>query len=78
MDSPSNNKENVSNSSKSIRAELLKKNQVAAPKKHRMCKDLFIKYLEEKHPAAFIPRYMYPASKKLLTDVIIAGFLDWY
>jgi len=31
MDSPRNNKENVSNS-KAIRAELLKKNQVAAPK----------------------------------------------
>ena len=47
MDSPRSNKENVSNSSSSLRAELLKKNQVAAPKKHKMCKDLYIKYLKE-------------------------------
>ena len=47
MVSARNKDQNVSESISSIRAELLKKNQETAPKKHKMCKNLFVQYLKE-------------------------------
>ena len=43
-----------------------------------MCKALFVEYLKAKHPAAGIPRYLYPTVKRVLSDTVLAGFLDWY
>ena len=78
MVSSRNNQENEQKSARVLRRELMEKNDAKAPKKHKQCKALFLQYLNEKHPAAYHPRYMYPTSKRVLSDIVFAGFLDWY
>ena len=63
---------------RSLRANLIKKNETRAPNKHKMCRKIFITYLEKKHADLPVPKTMYPKTWRLLTDTLFAGCLDWY
>ena len=64
---------------RSLRAMLNQKNNTTvAPAKHHMCRKLFVAYLEQKHPNKHVPRGLYPTARRVLSDVIFAGCMDWY
>ena len=75
---PGRNSKKMSNNLRSLRANLMSKNEKESPAKHKMCWKIFLAYLQEKHPDLPVPSGVYPKGRRVFNDTLFAGCLDWY